>query len=327
MSVRVLRRSAIALITVVVAVFALSVPVAAKPKFTARPLSSVGKTIHVAKSPTARLARTDRSLLRLHGKRLIPVMVRFDVDPVASYGGGLSGFRATSPSMTGERIRQGSNRVRSYQRYLSARMASIADSIHRSVPGTHMLRTFKVVYGGASMLVPAGSIRGLLRVPGVVAVQRDRLAHTLTTTTPHFLGADRVWPFLGGPRKAGRNVIVGRAGYGHLARAPVVQRTWASAAFPPAAGCEFGDGSDPDLGEPFSCNRKLIGAYAFTDTYMSVLGALDGEFCNNAPSNAPRETRTGTERTRPPRRPAHRRWPRSSASRAGGSAAWRRERA
>ena len=223
MSVRVPRRTAIALITVIVAVFALSVPVGAKPKFTARPLSAVGKTIHVAKSPTARLARTDTSLLRLHGKRPISVMVRFDVDPLASYGGGLSGYRATSPSVTGERLREGSSRVRSYRRYLTARMASIADSIRRSVPGARVMRTYKVVYGGASMLVPAGRIRGLLRVPGVVAVQRDRLAHTLTTTTPHFLGADRVWPSLGGSRKAGKQRDRRRPGLGDLARAPVVQ--------------------------------------------------------------------------------------------------------
>ena len=51
--------------------------------------------------------------------------------------------------------------------------------------------------------------------------------------------------------------------------------------FPLAAGCEFGDGSDPDLGAPFDCDRKLIGAYAFTDTYMSLVGALPGEFCDN----------------------------------------------
>ena len=281
MSVRVPRRSAIALITVVVAVFALSVPVGAKPTFRAQPLSSVGKTIHVAKSTTARLARTDRSLLRLHGKRPVPVMVRFDVDPVASYGGGLSGFRATSPSVTGDSIRLGSNRVRSYQRYLTARMVSIADSIRRRVPGARVLRTYKIVYGGASMLVPAGRIRSLLQVPGVVAVQRDRLAHTLTSTTPHFLGADRVWPFLGGSRKAGRNVIVGVLDSGIWPEHPSF-RDLGLGAFPLATGCEFGDGSDPELGAPFTCNRKLIGAYAFTDTYMTVLGALDGEFCDNA---------------------------------------------
>jgi subtilisin family serine protease len=46
-------------------------------------------------------------------------------------------------------------------------------------------------------------------------------------------------------------------------------------------GCEFGDGSDPALGKPFECNDKLLGAYAFVDTYMQFIGAEEGEFCNN----------------------------------------------
>ncbi len=82
-------------------------------------------------------------------------------------------------------------------------MATIADAIHTRVPAARLLRTFSVVYGGASLLVPAGQIRDLLAVPGVVAVQRDRLAHTTTTTT-RFLGADRVWPSLGGPQAGGQ---------------------------------------------------------------------------------------------------------------------------
>jgi subtilisin family serine protease len=207
-------------------------------------------------------------------------MVRFDLDPVASYAGGIDGLGATSPSVAGQ-LRSTSARVQSYERFLATRMTSIADSILRTVRGSRILRTFTVVYGGASMLVPAGAIRELLQVPGVVAVQRDRLSHTLTTTTPHFLGADRVWPNIGGPRRAGRNVVVGVLDSGIWPEHPSFEDLGLGA-FPPAAGCEFGDGSDPRLGEPFTCNRKLVGAYSFTDTYMDVIGAEPGEFCNNA---------------------------------------------
>ena len=46
-------------------------------------------------------------------------------------------------------------------------------------------------------------------------------------------------------------------------------------------GCEFGlSGEDGD--DAFACNDKLIGAYAFTETYLAVLGAEPGEFCNMA---------------------------------------------
>jgi Subtilase family/PA domain len=48
-------------------------------------------------------------------------------------------------------------------------------------------------------------------------------------------------------------------------------------------GCQFGDGSDTaHLGQPFSCNNKLIGAYSKMTTYMSAHGADANEFCNNS---------------------------------------------
>ncbi len=272
-------RSAIALIALVLAVSAVAAPAGAGPRPAARPRATAGRAVASATSPTARLARSDPGLLRLHGSRLIPIMVRYDVDPIASYAGGIRGLRATSPSVAGT-LRPRSNRVESYRRFLTSRMTSIGDSIRRTVPGTRILRTFDVVYGGASILVPAGRVRDVLRVPGVVAVQPDRLAHTLTTTTPHFLGADRVWPTLGGPARAGRNVVIGVLDSGIWPEHPSF-RDLGLGPFPRATGCEFGDGSDPDLGKPFTCNRKLIGAYAFTGTYMSVLKAMPGEFCDN----------------------------------------------
>ena len=278
MLVRVLRRSAIAMIAVM-AVAAASVPVGAEAAHASRPPSTPGRTVDLATSTTARLARSDTALLHLQGSRPIPVMVRFDVDPIASYAGGIDGLRATSSAVAAD-LPLGSTGVRSYGRLLAARMTSIANSIRRTVTGARILRTFAVVYGGASVLVPAGHIRDLLRVPGVVAVQRDSLVHPLTTTTPHFLGADRVWPSLGGPKRAGRDVVIGVLDTGVWPEHPSF-KDLGLGAFPHAAACEFGDGSDPQLGEPFACNRKLIGAYAFTDTYMAVIGAEPGEFCDN----------------------------------------------
>ena len=40
---------------------------------------------------------TDQSLLKIHNKKLIPVMVKFDYDGAASYMGGVAGYAATSP--------------------------------------------------------------------------------------------------------------------------------------------------------------------------------------------------------------------------------------
>ncbi|MFI5054201.1 MAG: hypothetical protein ACHQDE_07560, partial [Acidimicrobiia bacterium] len=93
-----------------------------------------GHTFHAAKALSARLARTDRHLLRLHGNRLVPVMVKFDVDPVASYEGGVSGYRATSPTITGRALAKPTTAVSSYMAYLKARESSIVRAISARVP-------------------------------------------------------------------------------------------------------------------------------------------------------------------------------------------------
>ncbi len=280
-SFRVARRAWISLFIVAIAVAALSVPVGAAPRYRLSAIQPTGKTVEVAKSLTARLARTDQGLLGLHGSRLVPVMVRYDVDPIASYGGGIAGLRATSPSVTGHSLHRTTDDVRAYQRYLTTRMRGISAAIRSRVAGTRLLRNYQVVYGGVSMLVPAGRIRELLRIPGVVAVQRNRLAHPLTTSVAHFLGADQVWPSLGGWRRAGRNVLVGVLDTGIWPEHPSFNDLGLGS-FPGTFGCQFGDGSDPDLGAPFTCNNKLVGAYAFTDTNMFLNGAEPGEFCDNA---------------------------------------------
>ena len=276
------------------------------------PRAAVGSAVASATSPTARLARSDAALLRLRGSRPIPVMVRFDVDPIASYAGGIAGLRATSPGVTGT-LRLGSNRVRSYRRFLTSRMTSIADSIRRTVPGTRLLRTFDVVYGGASMLVPAGRVRDVLRVPGVVAVQRDRLAHTLTTTTPHFLGADQVWPTLGGPARAGRNVVIGVLDSGIWPEHPSF-RDLGLGPFPRAAGCEFGDGSDPDLRETVhlqpQADRRLR---VHRHLHVRPAGRAGRVLRQPDRRSARHATPTATGRTRHRPRPALRRRRRSSA--------------
>ena len=135
--------------------------------------------------------------------------------------------------------------------------------------------TFRTVYGGVSMTLPANKVGDLLSVNGVVAVQEDALEQPLTDVTPAFLGADQVWPSLGGSTKAGQGVIVGVLDTGITPDHPsFVDHGLA----PPPGGpfaCQFGVGGDA----PFSCNNKLVGAYAFLNTYTSFIGALPGENC------------------------------------------------
>src|SRR4029077_4028200 len=82
---------------------------------------------------------------------------------------------------------------------------------------------------------------------------------------------------------AGSNVIVGVIDTGVWPEHPMLSPTGISP--PPGGlrGCgDFATGGDvAHLGPAFSCNNKLIGAYAKTATYMASVGSNGQEFCNN----------------------------------------------
>lgn len=273
-------RSVFVAFALVVATVGLAATTTAKPTFTAKPLKVTAAPIHASKALSTRLAQSDESLLKLTGSKMTRLMVKFDYDAAASYIGGVAGLAATSPQVTGRSLAENRAAVDAYERHVAGLEKSILAAIKAKVPQVEVLDTFRIAYGGAAMQVPANKIKSLLSVPGVVAVQRNNLEKVLTDVTPAFLGADQVWPSLGGQKHAGEGVIVGVLDTGVWPEHPSYKDKGISHPGGTFA-CEFGDGTDPLLGDPFSCNDKLIGAYAFTDTYMFFIGAADGEFCNN----------------------------------------------
>src|SRR4051812_7941168 len=64
-----------------------------------------GSTFEGAKSLSGSIARTDRTLLGRTDSKLVNVVVKYDVDPVASYMGGVGGLAPTSPSVTHRSLR------------------------------------------------------------------------------------------------------------------------------------------------------------------------------------------------------------------------------
>jgi subtilisin family serine protease len=207
-------------------------------------------------------------------------MVKFDYDAAASYAGGLKGLRATSPEATGRHLTRSSSALSAYLDYAKDVEASVVRRISARVPAAQVLSRFRLAYGGAALRLPANQIGRLLTVDGVVAVQRDKLSQPQTDTTPRFIGATRAWRNIAGPQTSGEGVIVGVLDTGVWPEHPSFEDPGVD--HPGGSfGCEFGDGSDPLLGDSFACNDKLVGAYAFTDTYMEFIGAEEGEFCNN----------------------------------------------
>jgi len=231
------------------------------------------------------IAQTDPSLLGLTSSDPVNVMIKYSYAATASYAGGVDGLAPTSPRKTGKSLKDNDQAVQQYESYIKAREAETSAAIQQTVPGVAIDTSYTTVYGGVSATVPGDQIANILNVPGVEAVQKDSLQQTLAqddATT--FVGAAAVWPSLGGEAHAGRGVVIGLIDTGVWPENPFFAD---NAGLPAPAGspaCQFGDGSDvAHLGPTFACNHKLVGAYAFTHTYLTAHGS-DGaaEFCNQA---------------------------------------------
>lgn len=281
---------------------------AAEPstEFTASPVTAAEPPQEGARSKSGQLAESDAALLSRSDAAVVPVMVKVDVDPVASYVGGLEGLAATSPEVTGKELSLADPAVKKYLDHVKSVIADTQAKIISQVPSAKALGSFPVAYGGIALTVKARDAKAVLAVPGVAAVQENTLRHlpasdsgstasdattlaaaaaaptspappaTLDNDASTFIGADAVWPSLGGRDKAGQGVIVGVIDTGIWPEHPML----VDAGIPRPAGgpwaCDFGEGGDA----AFSCNDKLIGAYAFLDTYaaLNAIGAED--FCS-----------------------------------------------
>jgi subtilisin family serine protease len=241
---------------------------------------TAGLSFEGSKSPTSRLAQTDPALLGRTDAELLNVLVKLDYDSSATYEGGVAGFEATSPAKTGKKLKNNRAAVDRYEAHVATQESAVVSAIQGAVSDETIRSSYRTVYGGVAMQLPANQIDELLAVDGVVAVQPDVAEQPLTTVSPAWIGATSVWPSLGGSSRAGEGVIVGVLDTGIWPEHPSFNDPGISR---PAGtfGCQFGNGADPVLGPAFACNDKLIGAYAFMATNMAVSPALAGEFCNN----------------------------------------------
>jgi subtilisin family serine protease len=236
-----------------------------------------GQVIEGVKSSTGRIARTDPELLGRTDGTIVNVLVKLDYDSTATYDGGVRNLPATSPTETGKELQENQAAVEAYESYVETVENEIVADIQEAVANESVQNSFKTVYGGVEMSLPANQVDALLKVDGVVAVQKNELEQPVTDRTPEFIGATEAWQALGGPIKAGEGVIVGVLDTGVWPEHPSYQDRGIER--PPGAWrCDFGISGDPN--DPaFVCNDKLIGAYAFVTTYLRLIGALPGEFC------------------------------------------------
>jgi subtilisin family serine protease len=180
-------------------------------------------------------------------------IVTFADEPVASYDGYAPGFPATRPK-AGRHINPRSAAVTKWQDHLIAKHDRALAKV-----GATQIYDYTVTNNGVAVRLSARQAMELAKLPGVVALAKDRKAQPTTTESPYFLGLDAdggLWDLLGGDEIAGAGVVVGVIDSG----------IWPeSTAFAGGTGIPVpADWHGQCVaGESFSaknCNDKLIGA-------------------------------------------------------------------
>jgi hypothetical protein len=269
----------------------------AKPNLSAKTVAPVSR-VTSAKSPTSRLAQSDQALLKRTDAAPVTVMIKLDYDSVATYTGEIKGLTATSPSKTGKAL-SGSAAERAYDAHIASVESGFVKNLRGRVPSAKIGQSLRTVYGGVAATVPANRVAEIAKMPGVVAVQSDTLRKPETDSSPSFIGADKLYPSLGGAANAGKGVIFGDLDTGAWPEHPSFADNGNLGAPPAKAdgtprACDFGDNPLTPANDPFKCNNKLISGQPFLATYLSDPARAAAEIYKSARDSEGHGTHTAS---------------------------------
>ncbi|GII86247.1 peptidase S8 [Sphaerisporangium siamense] len=278
------RALAVAASLVVVGAIIPAVPASAAPtpgpetastsKWKATALTPADR-VQGAKSPSGKLAKSDTALFKATGSAPVNVVVKLDYDSLAAYKGGVDGLKGTSPSVTGKSLDVKSDAAKKYEKHIEGVENAFLSALAGNVPSAKAGQRLRTVYGGIAVKVPANKAVELLKLPGVAAVQEDRLQQPLTDSSPDFIGAPTIYNKLGGSPSSGKGVVFGSLDSGAWPEHPSFKDPGNLPAPPPTKDgtprvCDFGDNPLTPATDVFVCNNKLIGGRPFLDTYNAV---------------------------------------------------------
>ncbi|MGA7270482.1 MAG: S8 family serine peptidase, partial [Acidimicrobiia bacterium] len=136
------------------------------------------------------------------------VLVTLPSPPAAAYEGGISGLARTRPER-GHKLDLNSPAVAAYRRHLSAEQAAFIDELGRKAPGVEVVRRYSLVFNGLALKLNGHSINEVARVSGSSHLDYSSLYKPTMDVSPALIGADQVWPLLGGQADAGEGIKVG----------------------------------------------------------------------------------------------------------------------
>jgi subtilisin family serine protease len=207
-------------------------------------------------------------------------VVQLTEKPLASYDGGISGLKATTPK-TGRKLDPKSAESTAYRNHLAKKRSDIAKAAEVTP-----ITTFDTALNGFSAKLTAKQAAKLAAMPGVQKLFKNEMLHADTFTTPEFLGlsgTNGVWQQrLGGVGRAGEGVIIADVDSGYtpenpsFAPLPEPRPDAAIIASKTRGGdrvCEPGT-DKPEKAAPIVCNNKVIVARS----YRTGVAAIPEEF-------------------------------------------------
>lgn len=206
--------------------------------------------------------------------------------PLATYQGGLANLPATSLAVTHEpklNVRARSNVL--YRNYLGDKQAQFLQAARQKLGRPlEVVYQYDVVLNGLAVQAAPAEAARLLKLPGVVSVQRDYWRYPATDTSVEYLGVDDIWNGGGGlPGTRGDGIIVGIIDSGIWPEHPSFADY---GAYPPPPAKWQGTCQAPADSSPgYQCNNKLIGIQYFLSGYVAGLGEYDGLFYSGRDDN------------------------------------------
>ncbi|MCZ6616532.1 MAG: S8 family serine peptidase [Gammaproteobacteria bacterium] len=203
---------------------------------------------------------------------------------VATYTGGISGYKATSRYVTGERrLNTNSGAAKKYSKYLKTKQAAfIADCDSSLGHAIDVKFTYQHALNGVAMVLTPGEAESVASMPGVKTVSRERFEVPLTDAGPEFIDAPFILtgPPNNVPHSRGEGVVIGvldtGTNFDHPSFADIGGDGFDHTN--PLGSGNYVPGSYCDVTDPNFCNDKLIGAWTFVpgDPNFPVPEADDG---------------------------------------------------
>ncbi|GAB4578791.1 MAG: hypothetical protein Fur0022_15280 [Anaerolineales bacterium] len=200
-------------------------------------------------------------------------IVRLKDASLAAYTGGVAGYEATNPIVTGRTyVDVSAPESIAYLDYLAGKQAEVIAAMEQALGRSVEVRyQYLNVLNGMAVAMSAAEAARVSKLPGVISVTPDKLEQMTTDVGPTWIGAPAIWngATIDGASAKGEGVIVavldsginhdnpsfaevGGDGYVHV-------NPYGSGVYAPGSHC---------ISNPSFCNDKLIGAWDFHPTAL-----------------------------------------------------------